>query len=146
MKFFIVLFCILVIPFLGLAQSEVYKKSGVAINGYDPVAYFKESKPVVGSKEFTYSWNSANWQFANAQNLADFKANPGKYAPQFGGYCAYGVADGHKASTEPDAWTIVDGKLYLNYDKDVRDLWNKKQKEYIETANKNWPEVKKEKD
>lgn len=146
MKRFALTFFVLAIPFFALAQSEVYKKSGVAINGYDPVAYFKESKPVKGKEEFTYSWKEANWQFANAQNLADFKANPTKYAPQFGGYCAYGVADGHKATTEPDAWTIVDGKLYLNYNKDVKNLWVKKQKEYIETANKNWPEVKKEKD
>ncbi|HXB44544.1 MAG TPA: YHS domain-containing (seleno)protein, partial [Puia sp.] len=68
--------------------------------------------------------------------------NPAKYAPQYGGYCAYGLTGNHKAPTEPDAWTIIDGKLYLNYNKEVQGIWNKKQKEYISTADKNWPALK----
>jgi predicted lipoprotein len=75
-----------------------------------------------------------------------FKANPEKYAPRYGGFCAYGTADGHKAPTSPDAWTIVDGKLYLNYDKSVQSLWKKDQQGYIQKADKNWPEVKKQAD
>src|SRR5688572_20851360 len=97
------------------SQKEVFSKSNLAIQGYDPVAYFKNSKPVQGKKEFSYSWKDATWNFASQENLEDFKNNPEKFAPQFGGYCAYGVADGHKAPTSPDAWTIVGDKLYLNY-------------------------------
>lgn len=128
------------------SQKEVFSKSDLAIQGYDAVAYFKEMKPVLGNKKFGYTWKGAMWQFSSAENLAAFKANPEKFAPQFGGYCAYGVADGHKASTSPDAWTVVDDKLYLNYNKDVRELWKKDQKNFIKKANENWPEVKKEKD
>lgn len=136
------------ILFFGTAysQKEIFSKSKLAIQGYDPVAYFKDSKPVQGKKEFTHTWKGAMWQFSSQENLAAFKTNPEKFAPQFGGYCAYGVADGHKAPTSPDAWTIVDGKLYLNYDTDVRALWKKDQQTFIQQANKNWPEVKKEKD
>ena len=129
-----------------LAQREVFVKSGDAIQGYDPVAYFKEGKPVKGKKEFSYEWKEATWRFSTEENLNAFKTDPEKYSPQFGGYCAYGMMEGHKAPTSADAWTIVDGKLYLNYNTDVRSLWNKKQQEYIQTAIKNWPTVKLEKD
>ena len=125
-------------------KSEIFNPSNAAIHGYDPVAYFKENKPVKGDDKFSLSWKGAPWYFSNQQNLDAFKANPEKYAPQYGGYCAYGLADGHKAPTSPQAWTITGDKLYLNYDKDVQKLWNKKQKEYIETANANWPKVKNE--
>ena len=128
------------------SQREVFSKSNLAIQGYDAVAYFKNSKPVLGKKEFSYQWKDATWNFASQENLEDFKTNPEKFAPQFGGYCAYGVADGHKAPTSPDAWTIVDEKLYLNYNKDVRALWKKDQQAFIKKANENWSDVKKEKD
>jgi hypothetical protein len=130
----------------AIAQEEIFSKSNTAIQGYDPVAYFKESKPVKGKKEFSYVWKGARWNFFSSQNLADFKSNPEAFAPQYGGYCAYGVAEGHKAPTSPDAWTIVDGKLYLNYDKGVKALWIKDQQAFIKTADKNWDTVKKEKD
>ena len=123
-------------------KSEVFNTSDGAIHGYDPVAYFKEKKPVKGDKKYSLSWKSANWYFASQQNLDAFKANPGMYAPQYGGYCAYGLANGHKATTEPDAWLISDGKLYLNYNKDVQVKWKKNQAEYIETADKLWPGIK----
>mgnify|MGYP003575532322 CR=1 FL=1 len=129
-----------------LAQHEVFSKSNEAIRGYDPVAYFKESMPVKGKKEFSYSWKGGIWLFSNQENLNDFKNNPEKFAPQFGGYCAYGVADGHKASTSPDAWTVFDDKLYLNYNQDVRELWRKDQSGYIKKAHENWPKVKLETD
>jgi YHS domain-containing protein len=128
------------------AQSEVFSESSEAIHGYDPVAYFKEGKPVKGKKEVAFTWKGATWLFSSEQNRTDFKTNPDKFSPQFGGYCAYGVADGHKAPTSPDAWTIVDGKLYLNYDTDVRALWNKDRDGFIKKANGNWPSVRKEKD
>ncbi len=129
-----------------IAQKEIFSKSNTAIQGYDPVAYFKESKPVKGKNEFSYVWKGATWNFFNSQNLSEFKSNPEAFAPQYGGYCAYGVAEGHKAPTSPDAWTIVDGKLYLNYDKGVKALWSKDQKGFIKMADKNWDTVKKEKD
>ena len=133
----------LFISIAALAQkSEVFNSPDGAIHGYDPVAYFKESKPVKGDKKYSLSWNSANWYFASQQNLDAFKANPGMYAPQYGGYCAYGLANGHKATTEPDAWLISDGKLYLNYNKDIQVKWKEKQAEYIQTADKIWPGIK----
>src|SRR6187549_1973554 len=99
-------------------KSEVFTSKGYAVNGYDVVGYFTQGKPVEGKKTFLYQWHNAYWLFSTKQNLDSFSHSPEKYAPQFGGYCAYGVSEGHKATTEPDAWTIVDGKLYLNYNKD----------------------------
>ena len=123
-------------------KSSVFNPPEGAIHGFDPVAYFKESKPVKGNKLYTYAWNSATWYFTNQQNLDTFKANPERFAPQYGGYCAYGLADGHKAPTDPQAWLIADGKLYLNYNKEVQGMWKKKQAEYIQKADKNWPALK----
>lgn len=125
-------------------SGEVFTTNDGAIGGYDPVAYFQESKPVKGKKEFSYRWNDATWLFSNAQNLKLFKANPQKFAPQYGGYCAYGTAEGHKAPTEPNAWSVVNGKLYLNYNLEVQNLWKKNQIDLIQKADKNWPEVKKQ--
>lgn len=123
-------------------KSEVFIKNKLAIGGYDPVAYFTEGKPAKGSEKFSYDYNGAKWHFRNQQNLEVFKADPLKYSPQYGGYCAYGLSNGYKAPTEPDAWTIADGKLYLNYNTDVRKMWNKQQKELIIKADTNWPTVK----
>ena len=123
-------------------QPEIFSDSSAAINGYDPVAYFTEQKPVKGKSEFTYQWKDANWLFSSQQNLELFAKDPEKYAPQYGGYCAYGCSKGKKATTDPDAWTIVDGKLYLNHSAEVKNLWMKQQDENIEMADKNWPEIK----
>jgi YHS domain-containing protein len=139
-------FILMLILNAAFGQQEVFSKLNEAIQGYDPVAYFKDSKAIKGKKELSYTWKGASWLFSSEQNLNDFKSNPEKFAPQFGGYCAYGVADGHKAPTSPDAWTIVDGKLYLNYDKGVRELWDKDRDAFVKKANANWPTVKKEKD
>jgi YHS domain-containing protein len=130
----------------GYAQREVFIKSDAAIQGYDPVAYFKKAMPVKGRPEYTYQWKNAIWYFSSQQNLDDFKASPEIFAPQFGGYCAYGMAEGHKAPTSPDAWTVLDNKLYLNYNKGVKELWDKDRSGNIEKANKNWPTVKHDKD
>jgi hypothetical protein len=111
----IVLFIVFIFCFQIVFAQQVYVKNNQAIGGYDPVAYFKESKPVKGQDQFTFVWKDATWKFSSAENLNDFKATPEKYAPQFGGYCAYGMSENHKAPTSPDAWTIVDEKLYLNY-------------------------------
>jgi YHS domain-containing protein len=127
---------------LQAQKSSVFEQSGKAIRGYDPVAYFNEAKPVMGKAEIVYTWNNSNWHFSSQQNLDSFKTNPEKYAPQYGGYCAYGLSNGYKAPTSPDAWTIVNGKLYLNYNIQVRESWDKKREERIEKADKQWPEIK----
>jgi YHS domain. len=123
-------------------KAEVFNASEKAIRGYDPVAYFTEGKSVKGNDNLTFHWKDANWYFSSTQNLNSFTKNPEKYAPQYGGYCAYGMSEGHKAPTDPDAWTIVDGKLYLNYSKDVRTKWRESEKERIDKADKNWPQLK----
>lgn len=123
-------------------KSAVFEKSDKAIRGYDPVAYFTVGKPVVGKEEFVYNWNNANWFFSSKQHLDLFKANPAKYAPQYGGYCAYGLSRGYKASTVPEAWTIDNGKLYLNYSISVRNDWDKNRQERIQKADKYWPQIK----
>ncbi|MGC4038937.1 MAG: YHS domain-containing (seleno)protein [Chitinophagaceae bacterium] len=133
---------ILLIIQAAAQKSEIFVKDGAAIRGYDAVAYFTSGKPVKGSKEFSVNYKDATWLFSSKQNAETFKANPEKYLPQYGGYCAYGLANGHKATTEPDAWTILNGKLYLNYDKDIQQKWNKKQADYIIAADKYWPTIK----
>ena len=123
-------------------QSVTFIKDGKAINGYDAVAYFTESKPVKGNDKWVYEWDKASWYFSSQKNLELFKADPVKYAPQYGGYCAYGLSNGYKAPTEADAWTIDNGKLYLNYNLDVRKEWNKDREARIRKADKNWPAIK----
>ena len=122
--------------------GEVYITREGAIGGYDPVAYFKENKPVKGETKFAAEWKNATWLFSSEENLNDFKSDPEKYSPQYGGYCAYGTAEGHKAPTQPDAWTIVDGKLYFNYNTDVKKMWMKDQAKLILKADSNWSSVK----
>jgi len=124
------------------AQSEIFAPGGTAINGYDAVAFFKDSKPVKGSAMYSYQYKDAKWLFTSKENLDVFMGMPDKYTPQYGGYCAFGCSRGYKAKTNPDAWTIVDGKLYLNYNTDVRDTWNKDQQGYIKKADANWIDIK----
>ena len=119
--------------------------NGVIIDGYDPVAFFTDSMPVKGSANYSYNWKGADWLFASTEHLDQFKADPEKYAPQFGGYCAYGCSQGHKAPTKPETWTIVSGKLYLNYNGDVKKMWTADRDALIEKANTNWPTVKTQK-
>ncbi len=123
-------------------KAEVFSTPAGAIKGYDPVAYFTVGKPVKGDPKISFHWNDVDWYFSSQENLNAFKSSPKKYAPQFGGYCAYGVSDNHKAPTDPNAWTIVDGKLYLNYNIDVRELWSKDKPMLIKKANDLWPTIK----
>jgi len=110
----------------------------VAIHGYDTVAYFTEGKPTKGSTEFEHSWQDTRWQFASATNRELFTANPDRYAPQYGGYCSGGLSVGEYADVDPSAWTIVDGKLYLTLNKDLRDAWRKAPEAHVANANYNW--------
>lgn len=114
---------------------------GVAIKGYDPVAYFTEGKPVEGVKAHKLDWNGAEWRFANAANRAAFEAEPTKYAPQYGGYCAWAVSQGYTAGIDPAAWKIVEGKLYLNYNQDVQKKWQTDIPTRIKDADANWPKL-----
>jgi len=111
-----------------------YESSGVAIRGYDTVAYFTESKAVKGSPKFSTEWNGATWHFSKQEHLDLFVANPEDYAPQYGGYCAYGVAAGSLVKIEGDLWDIIDNKLYLNYNKSLQDKWRVDKDGYIATA------------
>jgi YHS domain-containing protein len=126
-------------------RNEIFSTVEGAIQGYDAVSYFADSSAVKGIEDFQFEWNDATWYFSSAANLNMFKSAPDKYAPQYGGYCAYGTADGHKAPTDPQAWAIVNNKLYLNYNKDVQRLWLKEQSKFIEKADINWPDVKHQK-
>jgi YHS domain-containing protein len=117
--------------------------SGVAIKGYDPVAYFTQSKPVKGSAAFTHQWMGATWRFASAENRDQFAREPEKFAPKYGGYCAYGVSQGHTAPIDPEAWTIIEGKLYLNYSQGVKKTWSGDIPKYVDLAEKKWPELHK---
>ncbi len=132
--------CLLFAATVFAASSDsVFKDgSGQAIRGYDPVTYFTEHKPVKGSDQFAYSWMGATWKFSSAANRDRFAADPAHYTPQYGGYCAYGMSKGHKAPIDPEAWRIVDGKLYLNYSKGVKSTWEENVPGNIEKANNNW--------
>lgn len=121
--------------------KEIYTSWGAAIDGTDAVAYFTKGKPVAGKRSITHEWKGATWRFSSEENRDNFAAAPEKYAPQYGGYCAYAVAKGSTASTVPDAWKIVDGKLYLNYSSDVQALWEADIPGFIAQANANWPSV-----
>jgi YHS domain-containing protein len=116
----------------------VYATRAGAIAGYDPVAYFTDGKPVKGQAGITYEWNGAVWHFATAEHRNLFAADPARYAPQYGGWCAYGWSQGYPAEIDPQAWSVVDGKLYLNYNAKVRTTWNQKQAQYIRQANENY--------
>ena len=136
----------MIILFLSYCSAEplppVNKtRDGIAIKGYDPVAYFTDGKPVKGDSRFTYTWNGAKWLFASQEHMDLFGKDPEKYAPRYGGYCAYAVSQGTTADIDPDAWDIIDGKLYLNLDKKVQRIWRQDIKGYIEKADQNWPSV-----
>jgi len=135
---------------LGLSSSLALAKeapvytglfSNVAVSGYDPVAYFTLQKPVKGDGNFTTMHNGVQWRFVSAENRDKFVADPTRYAPQYGGYCAWAVSQGYTASADPLRWKIVNDKLYLNYDADVQKKWEMSVPEFIQAADKNWPKV-----
>lgn len=123
---------------MAIAGSLNLNSSGVAIQGYDPVAYFDENAPVKGQAQYSAQHDGATYWFSSEANRDKFAASPAKYVPAYGGYCAYGVAQGAKVPIDPEAFKVVDGTLYLNINKNVQKTWEKDIPGYIETADKNW--------
>ena len=130
---------LVMLPFSAFAEAEVHVVDGTAVSGYDVVAYFTEGKPVEGSGEFTASHNGAEYRFSSAENRDLFSANPDAYAPQYGGYCAFGTAMGRKFDGDPHAWHIADNKLYLNLNKKIQARWKKDVPGFVKGADNNWP-------
>jgi hypothetical protein len=133
--------CVLVsaLPAVGIARAD-----RLAIKGYDPVAYFTEGRPVKGRSEFEYVWEDTRWQFASAANRDSFRADPERYAPQYLGHCSLGIALGEKSETDPEAWEIVGGKLYLNFDQKAHGDWQKNKEANINQADANWRALRKQ--
>lgn len=119
-----------------------YNEDGVAIEGYDPVAYFDMGKPMKGSMKHSYNWMGVDWHFTSNEHMMMFKENPQKYAPQYGGHCAFAASKGYVASVDPEAWTIHDGKLYLNHNESVSMKFHENMEQKIMKADMNWKEGK----
>ena len=142
------LFAIIALVF-SFAEASLAKEDQIstglfnsrAVSGYDTVAYFTESKAIKGSKKYKAEYQGAEWRFSSQENLDLFLSEPEKYAPQYGGYCAFGLAMGHAVSSDPEAWKVVDGKLYMNYSKKVKVRWEESIPEFIDDANGNYAEV-----
>jgi len=130
------------VPALGQTKKLLnVDKNDVAIKGYDPVAFFTQNKPVQGKPEFESSFNGAKYLFASAEDKATFDANPAKYEPQFGGFCAWAVSQGHTAPIKVEAFQIVNGRLLMQYDLGIKDKFNKDQQGNLKKADENWPTV-----
>ncbi len=124
-----------------LAAEKINKSffSGVAVDGIDVVAYFTDGRAVPGKTEFSYQWRGAKWLFATAAHRDLFAKSPGKYEPQYGGFCAYAVGNNYTAGIDPQSWAIVNGKLYLNYDSEIKKKWDGNRETLIRQADQNWP-------
>lgn len=129
-------------PVVARAQELNVDHSGVAISGYDPVAYFTTASAVKGSPEITVTEAGATYRFSTTTNRDAFLANPARYLPVYGGYCAYGVAHGHKVDVDPEAFRVVEDKLYLNYSKDVQKKWLADIPGNIQLADSNWTSLR----
>jgi YHS domain-containing protein len=139
MKFFTLISLLLLAPFAS--AGEFFEVDGIALGGYDPVAYFEVGQPTRGREALKHQYQGSTFLFSSQDNHRKFVAAPEKYAPQFGGFCALGTANGYKVKTEPDAFKVVDGKLYFNYNRKVLEMWTQDQAGYIKRANENWPQV-----
>jgi YHS domain-containing protein len=138
---FLILVSLILAAPLGALDKVSRDKSGLAAGGYDTVAYFTTGKPVKGVAAFEHTWNGARWRFASAKHRDLFVKEPAKYAPQYGGYCAYAVSRNYTAPSDPNAWRVVGGKLYLNYNLAVREMWTPKAAENIRKGDANWPKL-----
>lgn len=132
--------CLALFSMSALAEPKPnVDKNGVGLQGYDPVAFFTDSRPRLGKEEFHSSYRGVTYDFVSAEHQAVFEKDPAKYEPQFGGYCAYGVSKKHLAPVKVDAFQIADGRLLMQYDSGVKKAFNKDQRGNLETADKNWP-------
>lgn len=122
-------------------EPETYQELGVAIDGTDPVGYVTQGKPIPGSADHALDWKGATWHFASADNRAAFEGDPNRYAPVFGGYCAYAASKGYLAPTMPEAWTLHEGRLYLNANLRARELWLEDIPGNIAKGLANWPGI-----
>jgi len=132
----------LLISDLGRKRGEVFHNWRGAIRGYDPVAYFTKKAAVKGDKSIYVDWKGARWYFVSADNRNQFASAPEKFAPQFGGFCAWGVRNGYKIHTDPCCWTIYNDKLYLNYSEAVQQKWRADPEKYIAVAAEKWGRLK----
>ncbi|CAN0116614.1 unnamed protein product [Phaeothamnion confervicola] len=139
MKRRLVLALLLAAAAFPVRAEIVNARGGLAIEGYDPVAYFAEGRARRGAVAYFHDWRGARWLFVSGTNRDAFAADPARYAPRYGGYCAYGMAQGYKAPIVPEAWSIVDGRLYLNYSRSVQRTWLADVPGYIAKAEANWP-------
>ncbi len=124
-----------------IAFSAASTNCGVGLEGYDPVAYFTDNKPVKGNGDHVVEHDGLNYLFISDEHKKAFQASPDKYLPQYGGWCAFGVSVGRKFVSDPTAWKIVDGKLYVNLNQKVNDIWQKNLSANIEKADKNWTKI-----
>ncbi len=131
------------VGFIHAQDGHFYNSNGVAIKGYDPVAYFTQNKAVIGNDSITMEWSGSIWKFVSKDNLKIFALEPIKYAPAYGGFCAYGASEKHLSPTDPTAFTIVNNKLYLNYNLKVKEFWIKDTTSRIKSADNYWVTLKK---
>lgn len=128
------------VPLHALAQHRVNDNgTGAAIGGYDVVAYFADHRAVVGSAEHSLTHEGVVYRFASDAHLALFRASPARYLPQYGGFCAYAASQGRLVRVDPEAWRIVDGRLYLNYSREIQAQWEADRARYIREADERWP-------
>ena len=129
----------LVSPPVFVSEPRTYAPGGLLLGGYDPVAYFVDDEATIGHSEITSHYRGTTVRFASDINKALFDANPAKYMPAYGGHCAYAAAEGYAASSDPEIWSIHEGRLFLNYSAPVRSIWALRKRSYIEAADRNWP-------
>jgi YHS domain-containing protein len=139
-KVFLLLLLLVSVPVFGQNKTLLnLDRQGIAIQGYDPVAFFTQNRPVKGRPEFETKYNGARYLFASADDKSTFDANPAKYEPQFGGFCAYAASQNHTAPVKIEAFQIVNGRLLMQYDLGVRKEFNKDTQGNLQKADKNWP-------
>ncbi len=124
------------------AFAKDYAHSTPGLSGYDPVAYFADGKPMKGSGFHESVFQGVTYVFASEDHKKQFQANPERYVPAYGGYCAYGLAVGKKFVADPEVWKIVEGKLYLNLDRNIQQKWEKDIPGYLKKADANWPDIR----
>ena len=135
---------VVMVPTVAIADAKIDTHiNKQALGGYDAVAYFSDKAAKPGLPQNKLSWNGADWLFASAENMGLFAASPEKYAPQYGGFCAFAAAKGSLAGGDPTVWTVVDGKLYINLSSSVKTLWTKDIPGNISKADANWPSLSK---